>query len=120
MNYKFPKSEKLRLKKDIDKLFDKGKNKFYMPLSVKFIKIGDAPINLCAVSVPKRKMKKAADRNRLKRQMREAYRLNKYILDDTNTKFHMMFVYSKSEKVPYLDIEKAMINLLKHLKTLKK
>jgi ribonuclease P protein component len=119
MNYKFPKSEKLRLKKDIENLFEKGKNKFYMPLSVKFIEITDAPKNLCGVSVPKRKMKKAVDRNRLKRQMREAYRLNKHILEVEDAKYHMMFVYSKSEKLPYQDIEKAMIRLLKHIKKLK-
>lgn len=119
MNYKFPKSEKLRLKKDIESLFEKGKNKFCMPLSVKFIEIDEASKNLCGVSVPKRKMKKAVDRNRLKRQMREAYRLNKHILEVENAKYHMMFVYSKSEKLPYQDIEKAMIRLLKHIKKLK-
>jgi ribonuclease P protein component len=64
-------------------------------------------------------MKKAVDRNRLKRQMREAYRLNKYLLEDANSKFHMMFVYSKSEKVSYDDIETAMINLLNHLRKIK-
>jgi ribonuclease P protein component len=118
MNYKFPKSEKLRLKKDIERLFEKGKNKFYMPLSVKFLKIEEASKNLCGVSVPKRKMKKAVDRNRLKRQMREAYRLNKHILEAEDLKYHMMFVYSKNEKSPYQDIEKAMVILLGHIKKL--
>lgn len=119
MNYKFPKSEKLRLKRDIERLFNEGKNKYYLLLSVKFLEVDEASKNLCGVSVPKRKMKKAVDRNRLKRQMREAYRLNKHILETEDLKYHMMFVYSKSEKCSYQEIEKAMVFLLKHIKKLK-
>ena len=40
---------------------------------------GDAPVQLL-VSVPKKRFHHAVDRNRVKRQLREAYRLNKGIL----------------------------------------
>jgi ribonuclease P protein component len=115
MNYKFPKTEKLKLKRDIEKLFKEGKKYFCHPLSLKYIHVENIENNKCGVSVPKRVIKKAVDRNRIKRQMREAYRLNKHILDDNNTKYLLMFVYSKNEKIDYAIIEKAVIKLLKRL-----
>ncbi|RRO20259.1 ribonuclease P protein component [Flavobacteriaceae bacterium 14752] len=113
MNYKFPKSEKLRLKRHIEPLFKSGKTKKVSPLIVKYLKFKESGTNLCGVSVPKRKFKKAVDRNRIKRQMREAYRLNKHLIVKDETHFHMMFVYSTSEKSAYQEIEKALIKLLK-------
>lgn len=115
MDYKFPKSEKLRLKRDIEQLYNSGNTIQFSPLSLKFIKFQETGTNLCGVSVPKRKFKKAVDRNRIKRQMREAYRLNKHLIITEKHHFHMMFVYSKFEKLPYQDIEKAMISLLERL-----
>jgi ribonuclease P protein component len=115
MNYKFPKSEKLRLKKDIENLFKQGKKTFNYPLTLIFLTIESPEKNLCAVSVPKKKFKKAVDRNRIKRQMREAYRLNKDKIQVDNKHFHMMFVYSISEKLEYSQIEKAMKKLLESL-----
>ena len=115
MNYKFPKSEKLRLKKDLERLFAEGSSKFKYPLAVRFLKFEGKGTNLCAVSVPKKRFKKAVDRNRIKRQMREAYRLNKQILEHDNAYFHLMFVYSNDEKLDYQIIEKAVKFLLSKL-----
>lgn len=42
-------------------------------------KLDKAPVQMM-VSVPKRKFKHAVDRNRVKRQVREAYRMNKQLL----------------------------------------
>jgi len=113
MNYKFPKSEKLRLKRHIENLYENGKNQRFSPLKVKYLKFDEPGKNLCGVSVPKRKFKKAVDRNRIKRQMREAYRLNKHLIEPKTQHFHMMFVYSSHKKLKYEQIEKAMIKLLK-------
>ena len=117
MNYKFPKSEKLKLKRDIEKLYEVGNNHGFSPLFLKYLKFDEPAKNLCGVSVPKRKIKKAVDRNRIKRQMREAYRLNKHLIHAEAHHFHMMFVYSKTEETTYQAIEKAMIVLLKRLNT---
>lgn len=113
MNYKFPKSEKLKLKRHIEQLYKSGKTKYSPPLSVKYLKFEGSEKNLCGVSVPKRKFKKAVDRNLIKRQMREAYRLNKHLIVKDSIHFHMMFVYSTSENLAYQDIEKAVKELLK-------
>ncbi|MBS3739346.1 ribonuclease P protein component [Mesohalobacter halotolerans] len=115
MNYKFPKSEKLRLKRHIERLFKSGKTTKNSPLSLKYLKFEESGTNLCGVSVPKRKFKKAVDRNRIKRQMREAYRLHKHLIVKDKTHFHMMFVYSTSEKLTYQEVEKALITLLKEM-----
>ena len=115
MNYRFPKSEKLRLKKDLERLFAEGSSSFKYPITIRFLKYEGKGTNLCAVSVPKKRFKKAVDRNRIKRQMREAYRLNKHLFQNENRHFHLMLVYSNDEKLEYKVIEKAIQKLLKGL-----
>ncbi len=115
MNYKFPKSEKLRLKKDLERLFREGNKIFRYPVTLVYYPIEGSGKNLCAVSVPRKKFKKAVDRNRIKRQMREAYRLNKHKITVEDKHFHLMFVYSIFEKLDYHKIEKAMLKLMTDL-----
>jgi len=73
-------------------------------------------INLAAFAVPKRNFKSAVDRNRIKRQLREAYRLNKHLLDEIHgKKFVMLFLFLGKVKPQYSELEKAMVKLLKKL-----
>lgn len=115
MNYKFPKSEKLRLKKDLENLFKHGNKIFKYPITLIYLPKHDPGKNLCAVSVPKRKFKKAVDRNRIKRLMREAYRLNKHIIILKNKHYHIMFIYSVTQKPDFKLVEKSIIILLNDL-----
>ena len=72
--------------------------------------------NLAAFAIPKRNFKSAVDRNRLKRQLREAYRLNKHLLEEINgKKFVMLFLFLGKVKPQYAEVEKAMVKLLKKL-----
>ncbi len=69
-----------------------------------------------AFSAPKRRFKKAVDRNRIKRLMREAYRKNKHILYSSIEEKHIiMFTYLDENELKYVEIEEKLILLLKRL-----
>ncbi len=73
--------EKLKQKKEIDMLFSKGKWKTVGALRVISLPLAkdneQKTYSKVGVSVSKRYFKKATDRNRIKRLLRESYRLNK-------------------------------------------
>ena len=70
------------------------------------------------VSVPKRHFKRAVKRNRIKRQVREAYRTSKHqLLADIDTLFPgqklvMAFIYIDGELRPSAEIDAKLKNLL--------
>ena len=69
------------------------------------------------VSVPKRYFKHAVDRNRVKRQVREAYRKNKAILTDTLTEnggktVSVAFVWTDSNHRESAEVERRLKGLL--------
>ena len=75
---RFRKSERLHLKDDIDALFKEGRMTKSYPMLSKFRLVDDEE-NLVRilVSVPKKRVKKASERNRIKRHIKETYRLLK-------------------------------------------
>jgi len=82
--YSFSKKERLSNKKSISLLFEKGYSFYSHSFSVVW-SYSDRPIPFpaqMAVSVTKKSFKKAVDRNRIKRLVREAWRLNKNSLYD--------------------------------------
>ena len=82
-NTRFGRSEKLKSRKQIQKLFTAGRSIFIHPIKLVWAVPTDSPLPgeaakiLAGVSVSKRHFKKAVDRNRIKRMLRETYRLNK-------------------------------------------
>ena len=68
------------------------------------------------VSVPKRYFKHAVDRNRVKRQVREAFRRHKSMITQNLTDDHesvaMAFVWLTNEKYPSSEVENRMVRLL--------
>ena len=64
------------------------------------------------VSVSKRFFKRAVKRNRVKRQLREAYRLNKHILNPTNGGINIAFLWNSNEILPTEKVMEKMKNLL--------
>lgn len=115
MKATYPKIEKLKSKILIDKLFDEGKSVVSFPLRLVFIGTKfDEPIKVkCGVSVSKRNFKKAVDRNRVKRLMREAYRLNKNAyFNNITTQYALMILYIGNDKPTFEQTNKAMKKLL--------
>lgn len=119
--YSFPKSEKLTSVKLFDKLFESGNaiNKFpFKLLWIKIIPEKKTPVKV-AFAVSSRKIKSAVKRNRMKRLMRESYRLNKQQLIDVCNKkptgIAMVFLYNGNELIPYSETREKIILLLHRL-----
>lgn len=81
----FTKSEHLKDKILIDKLFTQGERKRFGCITFYnyFIDNDQSFDTAIVVVAKKRNFKKAVDRNRIKRLLRECYRKNKFILDET-------------------------------------
>ena len=98
------KSERLDKKKLIEKLFGGGARSFSVfPLRVVYLALDNVQDEHAAilVSVSKRRFKRAVKRNRVKRQIHEAYRLNKQpllqILKEHNLHIAIAFIYLSDE-----------------------
>ena len=107
-------AEKLKSRKQITQLFEEGLSLKEHPIRLRFLKIEESDSQFkVAFSVPKRNFKLAVHRNRIKRLLREVYRLNKHILiDNSNGNFIFMFIYTNKTEWSYQDLEKKMIVLL--------
>lgn len=118
MRFKFKKEEKLKSTKLIEQLFEQGSSMYEFPLRLMYLKINhdsNHPVKV-SFSVSKRKFKRAVDRNRIKRLMRECYRLNKDSLySNIENKYILMFTYIDEKEHKYVDIEEKMIHLMKKL-----
>lgn len=118
----FGKQEKLKSRKVIDALFKDGKSCAAFPLRVKyrFYPIQETAVPVQAgVSVSKRHFKRAVDRNRLKRLMREAYRLQKQdflkTVAEKKIEAVLFFIYTDKSLTSFAVIYKAMAACLQQL-----
>lgn len=121
MAHTFRKSERLCSRTVIDEIFSKGKELRKFPYILKYIYIAEVaqnPVQI-VVSVPKKRAKSAVDRNRLRRQIKEAYRLNKDVLTSffrTNKSAVVIFlIYTGKEKEEYKLLEEKLKLILKEL-----
>lgn len=114
---KFNKVEKLKSKKSIEALFKTGKTITSPPLRLLYRKVEslEVPAKM-TVAVPKKLIKRAVDRNLIKRRTREAYRLNKNDLlkkiTERNEQLEILFLYQSSEILEYNSIKKSVKFLL--------
>lgn len=120
--YTLSKTERLSWKRHIDNLFANGQSFVAFPLRVIFLPLNeplpDAQAQLL-ISVPKKKFKRAVKRNRIKRQIRESYRLQKpellASLTEKNKGMLIAFLYIDSEIHTFRQIEKSMSKAIRIL-----
>lgn len=115
MPYTYSKNEKLKQNSEINMLFQKGKWKTYQHLRIIYLEVEEnaVPNTRVGVSVSKRFFKKATDRNRIKRLLRECYRLHKDVFlkaFGTHT-LVMMFWASKDFPSRYQEVEREFLKL---------
>lgn len=141
-DFTFQRGERLKSRKTIEQLFKGGQSFAQYPLRIVWTEMnepnGEFPAQF-ALSVSKKKFKRAVDRNRIRRLVREAYRLNKHILyekleignrksegnsDQSLINSHqstvtghqqlaLMVIYTGSEILSFEEINKAMRDMLR-------
>ena len=117
--------ERIKSRKQLETLFGGGKSRSMAAFPVRLVYMtndgaADAPQLRMMVSVSKRHFKHAVKRNRVKRQIREAYRLNKHILAPASEKLEgktlsMGFIWLSDEIMPTERVEKSVVNLMQRL-----
>lgn len=123
--YTFRKEERLCSRKHLDLLFKNGSSFLLYPFRISYLFI-DEPASVPAqvvINVPKKRYKRAVDRNLLKRRIREAYRLNKRVefynqlsTDKGLLLFSIQFVGKK--KYEFTFIQKKLVATFKRFQTL--
>lgn len=123
--YTFRKEERLCNKTFIDGLFHKGSSFVLYPFRIIFVKPelplqeGESKIQVL-ISVPKRRIKKASDRNLIKRRIREAYRLQKAELlstffEQVNQPVYFAIQYLPNEILEFDIISEKLADALRKL-----
>lgn len=115
--FKFKKEYRLKSRKTIEELFSQNRILKLFPLKLVYIIQPSPTFNAQVAFVASRKnFKHAVDRNRIKRMMREAYRLNASLLLDPfkerSIKVSFMIIYQADTETPFNELELRMKQLL--------
>lgn len=118
--YGLPKANKLRSKKDIETLVSSGNSIIVGAIRIVWqVYPRSESESKIAVSVSKKRHKKAVTRNLLKRRIREAFRLSfpefSEQLNARNISIHILFIYLKEDVLPYAVIETHIKNGLQKI-----
>ena len=121
----FRKRERIVSNLLIEALFENGSSQSVsaFPLRAVYQTIerreGHAPVQIL-ISVPKKRFKHAVDRNRVKRQIREAYRRHKQLLWDAladNQEMLLGFIWLSDRHYPTSDVESRVVKILEKVKS---
>tara|TARA_R110002072_G_scaffold96968_6_gene213091 strand:+ start:8525 stop:8917 length:393 start_codon:yes stop_codon:yes gene_type:complete len=115
MKHTLGKQERLKSRKMIGKLFEEGASIKKFPFRLVYLKTTHTskfPVQ-ASFSVPKRNFKKAVDRNRVKRLLREAYRLEKDMLyNDLESSYIFMITFIGKKEPIFSDVQEKIRELL--------
>lgn len=109
MNATFPKSAKLCGQIRIASLYKEGQRMTCFPIRVTYRPATDTQVLIWA---PKSLFKHAVDRNRLRRQMREAWRLNQHLLVGN---WQIAFNYMDKQMLDYKTIAHGMLKAIQKI-----
>ena len=120
----FGRKEKLKSRKRVEELFSRGKTVAVFPIRISYqfqnLPANEKAILEVGVSVSKRNFKRAVDRNRIKRLLREAYRLQKSdlfeLLASAKKKGYVFFIYTDKQLPEYATVYETMKKCLDVLK----
>ena len=120
-NFTYPSAEKLKKNTEISLLFEKGKWRSNGNLRIIILKDKPSiPVESTkfAVSVSKKYFKKAVHRNRIKRLLRECYRLNKGLFKESFGEKTMAMLFWASSEMPqkFQEVEEQFITLCQSMK----
>ena len=122
MDSTFKKEERLKSNLAVQDLLKQGHSVSIFPLKI-YWKIvedhGQKFPSQVAIAVPRKKFRRAVDRNLMKRRIRESYRKNKNLLYDflikSDLKVVMVILFLTDEFIPYEQIESGLKTLLSKL-----
>lgn len=121
MKNTFTKEERLCNKKSIADLFHKGSSFLLYPYRIVYYVSQESPFKCqVLISVPKKRFKRAVDRNKIKRKIRESYRLQKSeglypFLDQHSLRLLLSIQYIGDKEIAYDELCHRLNNAFKKL-----
>lgn len=118
MKFTLGKNQKLKSRKAITQLFIEGNSVKSFPIKMIYLPSAENSETKVAFSVPKRNFKLAVDRNRIKRLLRESYRLNQYeFFENNDESYNIMFIYMNKKMPDYREIDQKLKKLFLKFKS---
>jgi ribonuclease P protein component len=116
-NYTFSKQERLCNRNDFQRLFSEGKSFYCYPFKCVYLWKDEGNFSAkIAISASKKKFKHAVDRNKIKRLIRENYRLKKELLyqkyANTPQSIDILIIYTETKILSFSFLQKKIIELI--------
>lgn len=128
----FERCERLKARKLLGRLFQEGHSFVAFPVRVVWLPLSEAERVAArfeanraqmAISVPKRLYRQATARNRIRRQMREAYRLHKHvlyaILEQKNLHIALVLIFIGKEAPTSAQLKACMVKIARYFDQLR-
>ncbi len=115
--FTFKKAERLSKEKTIQELFNRGSSFYLYPFKVVYMLNPDqaATAPQVLISVSSRNFPKAVDRNLIKRRVREAYRLQKEVIQHGSKKGVFAFLYTSKTILPFAEVRNKFFLVLEKI-----